>query len=93
MKFKRGQGLSMNVIIIAAIALLVLVILAVIFIGRMGTTAKNIDKCQGQCIVSTGDSPDSDCKEQFGTYYKGTRDPCLDSNNKNIDGQICCVGV
>ena len=81
----------MNVIIIAAIALLVLVILAVIFIGRMGTTTKNIDRCQG--ITSTGDSPDSDCKEQFGTYYKATRDPCLDSSNKAIEGQICCVGV
>lgn len=83
----------MNVIIIAAIALLVLVILAIIFIGRMTTTTKAIDKCPGNCITPTGDSPDSDCKEMFGTYYKATRDACLDSANKPIEGQVCCVGV
>ncbi len=33
---KKAQGLSMNVIIIAALALIVLVILAVVFMGRMG---------------------------------------------------------
>jgi hypothetical protein len=33
---KKAQGISLNVIIIAAIALLVLVILSVIFMGRMG---------------------------------------------------------
>ena len=32
----KAQGISVNVIIIAAIALLVLVILSVIFIGRLG---------------------------------------------------------
>ncbi len=48
---KKGQGLSFNVIIIAAIALLVLVILAVIFIGRMGADESkdfDFDKC-GDC--------------------------------------------
>ena len=36
MKNKRGQGLSLNTIIIAAIALIVLVVLVMIFTGRMG---------------------------------------------------------
>jgi len=35
------RGISMNVIIVAAIALLVLVILSVIFIGRMGSLEKS----------------------------------------------------
>jgi len=90
---KKAQGLSMNVIIIAAITLLVLVILAVIFIGRMGTTTKNIDKCQGHCMMGSGGDPTSDCQAKYGTYYKRTFDPCLDSNNKPMDGYICCVGV
>ncbi len=90
---KKAQGLSMNVIIIAAIALLVLVILAVIFIGRMGTTTKNIDKCQGQCMQSSGGDADADCKGKYGTYYKRTYDPCLDGSGKSMDGYICCVGV
>jgi len=45
---KRGQGLSMNVIIIAAISLLVLVVLAVIFIGRSGTFAQTTKSCATQ---------------------------------------------
>lgn len=50
---KKGQGLSMNVIIIAAIALLVLVILAMIFIGRMTTQEEKIDAVAieyGDCV-------------------------------------------
>ena len=33
---KKGQGLSLNVIIIAALALIVLVVLVVVFTGRIG---------------------------------------------------------
>jgi hypothetical protein len=47
---KKGQGISINVIIIAAIALLVLVILAVLVI-RAGTQTG--DKTQG-CAVQGG---------------------------------------
>ena len=50
---KKAQGISMNVIIIAAIALIVLVILSVIFIGRMGSFGKESANCEslgGQCM-------------------------------------------
>jgi len=36
MQGKKGQGLSLNVIIVAAIALIVLVVLIAIFTGRLG---------------------------------------------------------
>ena len=45
---RKAQGISMNVIIIAAIALLVLVILSVIFIGRMGGFGKATANCESQ---------------------------------------------
>ncbi len=41
---KKGQGLSLNVIIVAAIALIVLIVLWAIFTGRMGTTVGGIEK-------------------------------------------------
>ena len=45
MKFnKRGQGLSLNVIIVAAIALIVLVILVMIFTGRIGVFKSGVTK-------------------------------------------------
>lgn len=40
---KRGQGISINVIIVAAIALIVLVVLILIFTGRMGIFGAGID--------------------------------------------------
>ena len=52
---KKAQGISMNVIIIAAIALLVLVILSVIFIGRMGSFGRITGDCTtqgGRCLAS-----------------------------------------
>jgi hypothetical protein len=45
---KKAQGISMNVINIAAIALLVLVILSVIFIGRMGKFGGQTQSCTAQ---------------------------------------------
>ena len=45
MKNTKAQGISMNVIIIAAIALLVLVILAIIFMGRMGPWGGEVADC------------------------------------------------
>lgn len=41
---KKGQGLSLNVIIIAVLALLVLVVLAVIFTGRINLFEKGVSK-------------------------------------------------
>lgn len=84
---KKAQGLSMTVIIVAAIALLVLVILSIIFIGRMGKTTESIDQCKGRC-VSTAD----DCT---GAYSKITSDPCFEPGSRNIDtaNPICCVSI
>ncbi len=41
---KKGQGLSLNVIIIAALALIVLVVLVAIFTGKMGEWTANLKK-------------------------------------------------
>lgn len=52
---KRAQGLSLNTIIIAALVLLVLVILAVIFTGRMGKWGIATQECTNQggtCMVN-----------------------------------------
>ena len=43
----RAQGLSLNVIIIAAIVLIVLIILWAIFTGKMAGFSKEMDECRG----------------------------------------------
>jgi hypothetical protein len=49
MSNKRAQGLSLNVIIIAAVVLIVLVVLWSIFTGRMGLFTKGLTECRGTC--------------------------------------------
>jgi len=68
---KKGQGLSLDVIIIAALALIVLVVLVVVFMGRSAVTEKGISK-QGNAelvqykALSYGDChPGSGAEEAF----------------------------
>ncbi len=49
---KKGQGLSMTTIVIAAISLLVLVVLVLIFTGRLNIFSKGVEessKCETFC--------------------------------------------
>jgi len=47
--YKKSQGLSVNTIIIAAIALIVLVVLIAIFTGRFGLFSKGLDEIGNIC--------------------------------------------
>ncbi len=44
---RKGQGLSLNTIIIAAIVLIVLIVLWAIFTGRMGSFTTGVKECRG----------------------------------------------
>ena len=64
---KKSQGISINVIIIAAIGLAVLVVLFAIFTGRLGIftkTLKDTDTCAQKCssINSLGSGLNQDTK-------------------------------
>ncbi len=47
---KKAQGMSMNIIVVAAIALLVLVILTLIFTGRISIFTREVQQCKGSCV-------------------------------------------
>jgi len=56
--FKKAQGISLTVVVIAALALLVLVILSVVFIGRMGGWGVDVNDCEnkgGKCAATCGE--------------------------------------
>jgi len=87
---KKGQSISINTIIIAAIALAVLVVLFAIFTGRIGGFTKGVqetDTCAQKCAslnMNSGSNPSSDTKSCIdGQYIAGTY----------IDGKYgcCCV--
>ncbi len=81
---KKAQGLSMNVIIIAALALIVLVILAVVFMGKMGPWVTETDSCVnngGRCVDLK-----SECTGPYEEIRTGRNYGCPED-------KYCCIGV
>ena len=75
---KKGQSISINTIIIAAIALAVLVVLFVIFTGRIGIFSQGVSKtasCENSCTalaMKYQDEAKSGCQNEGGTVIEGT---------------------
>lgn len=80
---KRAQGLSMNLIVMAAIALLILVVLAIIFMGRMGVFGQQVAACKNQ-----GGNCRSVCNTDEVEYG-----PASDACDTQTRGEtpICCL--
>ena len=76
---KKSQGLSLNVIIIAALGLIVLVILAALFMNKTKQFSSGLDSCtskQGQCLDK--------CTENMATISA----KCPEKGPQN-----CCISV
>ena len=76
---KKGQSISINTIIIAAIGLAVLVVLFAIFTGRLGKFTLGVeatDTCEQKCTSlnsDIGDNPQTDSKTcSQGQYIAGS---------------------
>lgn len=79
MQSKKGQGISLNVIIIAVIALLVLAIVSFLLFKYTGNTSDSLDSC-----VDMGGNADEDgCVEQCSGINLG-------SQYCETDGEVCC---
>lgn len=79
---KKGQGISMNVIIVAAIALLVLVVLSIIFLGKSETFGRETAACEnkgGQCESGSCGAD----QDEYNTPYPGWR--C------EVEDEVCCI--
>jgi hypothetical protein len=83
---KKAQSISINTIIIAALALLVLVIVAFIYMGGMGKFSSNKDDClknSGSCDFGRT-CPSGYTQHAYARcYYNGELDPT----------NSCCVRV
>ena len=77
---KKGQGLSLNTVIIAAIVLIVLVVLWAIFTGRMGTFSSTLKETTDPKACPEGSSvqPVEGC--DFPIY----------GNYEVPAGKVCC---
>jgi len=92
MQNKRAQGISLNTIIIAAIALIVLVVLVAIFTGRISMFSKGYDDTsedtQSRVCNAQGGTCASDCDDIRGTPHPNPPEQgWIDCG----EGYKCCV--
>jgi len=86
---KKGQGLSLNVIIVAALALIVLVVLIMVFTGRISVFDKGISE-EGQAElnllrVSYGDChPTSGAESTFTSAVQSADSSEMEEQAKEI---------
>jgi len=86
---KKGAEMSLNVIIVAAIALLVLVILSVIFMGRIGIFSKESAGTR-YCLTTLN----GNCNAGLG--FDNNPNNCLEGETKIglcDDGSYCCKKI
>lgn len=95
MSSKKAQGISINTIIIAAIALIVLVVLVMVFTGRISIFGKGVDsvfkggKCVDTCFTNKeggnlkGIIQNTACSKGYSQQFGKFSD--LGEN------QVCCV--
>jgi hypothetical protein len=87
--FKKGQGMSLNVIIMAAIALIVLIVLVFIFTGRIKGFGTGLADCgsKGGICDPAGNLRTRTCSEG--------KAPILNTNCEEPEngGTICCIPV
>lgn len=95
---KKAQGLSLNVIIIAALALIVLVVLVAIFTGQIGGFGKgtqnitgDAQSCNTMCVTvqgyKSGKIESNECGDAI--EFKGTFNGAL-YNSKGVRTNHCC---
>jgi len=87
---KKAQSISINTIIVAAIGLAVLVVLFLIFTGRLNIFSKGVGEtasCGNSCKalgLSKDEAPDNfNCDRIKGTYVAGTYSDVT-------SGSVCC---
>ena len=61
---KKAQGLSLNTIVIAAVALIVLVVLVLIFTGNIGGFGEGVREDAASCVGQTNDNNLYACKSE-----------------------------
>lgn len=94
---KKAQGISINTIIIAAIALIVLVVLIAIFTGRMGIFGKDLSDaqkgqlCKGDMGMVQGNSCAADKEQVYSNFEQcGEKDDPV-SKGCMKPGYVCCT--
>tara|TARA_Y100000310_G_scaffold88842_1_gene85911 strand:+ start:5437 stop:5727 length:291 start_codon:yes stop_codon:yes gene_type:complete len=90
-KNKKSQGLSVNMIVLAAIALVVLVVTIIIITGQTSTTSKNLQSCAlkgGKCAKNLPGNEDLEKVECNDGVYNV---PVIVNDPLCGESQLCCL--
>lgn len=63
--FKKGQGLSLNVVVLAALALIVLVVLTAIFGGKIRESTQSGEESTNKFLGTVCANIDGECTDDF----------------------------
>jgi len=92
---KKAEGLSLTTIVIAALALLVLVILSVIFVGRIGKWNERSIDCEQRGGTCYSVLEGSSCRDHGEFLIIHPDAECLKDGPDNMmvvdDEMICCI--
>lgn len=78
----------MNVIVIAALVLIVLIVMTIIFTGKFGTFSRGINSCEDKGgHQESGNQANSNCISQGGTPIG----PYYNNKNERVPNAVCCV--
>ena len=90
---KKAQGISINTVVIAAIALVVMILIVMIFTGSLGNWRKSENSCEtngGRCVSRSAWIAGDVCS---GDYDRVRNDyPCYSGGD--IDNTaVCCIST
>ncbi|MBT3464787.1 hypothetical protein HOD20_00980 [archaeon] len=88
---KKKGDLSINLIITAAIAMVVLIVIVLIFTGKIGTFRQNTSRCEasgGTCVDTV-----LQCQGQFEKTFPGGSCPGDDGKDNTRDDGVCCLST
>jgi hypothetical protein len=86
----KAQGLSLSTIVIAAVVLLVLVVLSVVFAARMGLWNEGLKHCDTVCKASSDECTTegysipvyvSNCQDNLGNTFDGPAYCCKEKTS------------
>jgi len=83
-KMKKGQGMSLNVIVIAALVVLVLIVLSIIFVRSSGSFSSDLHDC-----IARGGNCKLNCEP---TEIERRNSVCPD-DPVTKDPKVCCLPI
>jgi hypothetical protein len=86
---KRGDGLSMNVIVVTILCLVVLIVLIIIFVKGADKAEGVFDSCMMGSICVRSESDCKNVDDESGTVIK-TDKKCKIASETSPSGEYCC---